>query len=134
MKKFTKADRSTFAYWFAHWCAFQLVALNLHIWKFKYLFHDIEKPWLKLFLPYKKLQTWHREHNRHHLEYGIKNGFDKIDWEALMIDWECSHITKEQCPLLARDTILHEISKDKWKSYESIIRKNLEPLLDKYEL
>ena len=52
---FDKEDRSTFPYWFAHWCAFQMTALNLGIWKFKYLFHDWEKPWLRLFLPYKKM-------------------------------------------------------------------------------
>ena len=38
---FTKADRSSFKYWFAHWCGFQLTALNLGIWKPKYLLHDI---------------------------------------------------------------------------------------------
>ena len=45
---FTKKDRSSFKYWFAHWCGFQITALNLGIWKPKYLLHDIEKPWLKL--------------------------------------------------------------------------------------
>lgn len=25
---FTKKDRSTFKYWFAHWCAFNMTALN----------------------------------------------------------------------------------------------------------
>ena len=134
MKKFDKRDRSSFKYWFAHWCAFQLVALDLHIWKFKYLFHDFEKPWFKLIMPYKKLQTWHRLHNSHHLEYGIKHGMHNIDWEALMIDWECSHLSKEQCPLLARDTMEHELTKDKWKPYEYEIRYYLEPLLNKYEL
>ena len=84
---FSKNDKSSFPYWFAHWCSFQLCALNLGIWKFKYLFHDFEKPWLKLFLPYKKVQKWHREHNKHHLEYGLKYGFNKVDWYALMIDW-----------------------------------------------
>ena len=89
---FTKEERSTFPYWFAHWCAFNLTALNLRIWKFKYLFHDIEKPWLKLFLKdYAKVQKIHRLTNRHHLEYTGKNG---IDCEALIIDWECSRFTK----------------------------------------
>ena len=47
---FDKSQRSKFKYWFAHWCAFNMTALNLGVWKFKYLFHDIEKPWLMLFL------------------------------------------------------------------------------------
>lgn len=45
---FTKEERSGFKYWFAHWRAFQMTALNLKCRKFKYLLHNIEKPWLKL--------------------------------------------------------------------------------------
>lgn len=127
---FSKNDKSSFPYWFAHWCSFQLCALNLGIWKFKYLFHDFEKPWLKLFLPYKKVQKWHREHNKHHLEYGLKYGFNKVDWYALMIDWECSHMSKKQAPLLARETMEYELAKEKWKPYEKEIRSNLEPILN----
>ena len=129
---FGKDDKSSFPYWFAHWCSFQLCALNLGIWKFKYLFHDCEKPWLKLFLPYKKVQKWHREHNKHHLEYGLKYGFNKVDWYALMIDWECSHMSKKQAPLLARETMEYELTKEKWKPYEAEIRGNLEPILNEY--
>ena len=125
-------EKSSFPYWFAHWCAFQLTALNLGLWKFKYLFHDIEKPWLRLFWPYKKVQKWHREHNKHHLEYGLKHGFYKIDWEALMIDWECCRFSKKQCPLNCREELEHILSKDKWKPYSIKIRTYLEPLLDKY--
>ena len=66
---FTKEERSGFKYWFAHWCAFQMTALNLGCWKFKYLFHDIEKPILRLFFKYKTVQRIHRRNNRHHLEY-----------------------------------------------------------------
>lgn len=127
-------EKSSFPYWFAHWCAFQLTALNLRIWKFKYLFHDIEKPWLRLFWPYKKVQKWHREHNNHHLEYGLKHGFHSIDWEALMIDWECCRFSKKQCPLNCREELEHILSKDKWKPYENIIRPYLESLLNKYYL
>ena len=94
---FSKEERSTFPYWFAHWCAFNMTALNLRAWKFKYLFHDIEKPWLRLFWDYEKVQRWHRYHNSHHLEYmGV------IDIEAMLIDWECSRFTKESSPLTAR--------------------------------
>src|SRR5574344_1786585 len=51
-KKFKKEDKSSFPYWFSHWCAFQLVALSLGVWRPRHLLHDIEKPWLKLVLPY----------------------------------------------------------------------------------
>ena len=128
---FDKSDRSSFKYWFAHWCGFQLTALNLGIWKPKYLLHDIEKPWLKLLWKgnYKKVQIWHRNHNAHHLEYGFKNGWDKIDWEALMIDWQCCGLSKREAQLDARETMEYEVKMDKWKPYESIIRKYLEPIL-----
>ena len=131
---FDENDKSSFPYWFAHWCSFQLCALNLGVWKFKYLFHDCEKPWLRLIWPYKKVQKWHRTHNGHHLEYGLKYGFDKIDWKALMIDWECSQMSKKQCPLNCREEMENKLSEEKWQPYEKEIRTYLEPLLDSYML
>lgn len=105
---FTKEERSGFKYWFAHWCAFNMTALNLKCWKFKYLFHDIEKPWLKLILrDYKKVQKWHREHNSHHLEYFKKHG--TADWRAMVIDWECSRFTKEACPYNAKEELARKV-------------------------
>ena len=92
IKKLTKEQRSTFKYWFYHVLAFNLVAKELHCWKFKYLFHDFEKPWLKLFMDYQKVQKWHRTHNSHHLEYKGEK-----DYEAMVIDWECSQYTKQSC-------------------------------------
>ena len=86
---FTEKDKSTFKYWFAHWCAYQMTALNCKAWKFKYLFHDIEKPWLSLFFKHEFVKKWHRAHNKHHFE---RQG--KRDWEAMIIDWECSRFTK----------------------------------------
>jgi hypothetical protein len=97
---FTKSERGTFKYWFAHWCAFQMTALNLRRLKPKYLLHDIEKPFLKLFWDYKKVQKWHRTHNSHHTEY-------KGQWDtyAMVIDWECSRFTKSEAQLNAYDTL-----------------------------
>ena len=112
---FSKAERSSFPYWFAHYCAYNMTALNCKAWKFKYLFHDIEKPFLKLFLPYEKVQKIHRKHNKHHPEwlerqlFGLTDKYkwivskalDKVDFEGMIIDWECSHFTKSECPYLA---------------------------------
>ena len=133
---FTKADRSSFKYWFAHWCGFQLTALNLGIWKPKYLLHDIEKPWLKLLWKgdYKRVQKWHRTHNKHHLEYGLKHGWDAIDWEALMIDWECCGLSKQEAQLDARETLEYEIKRDKWKHYAKEIESRLEQYLNRYNM
>lgn len=103
---FTKEERSTFKYWFAHWCAFQMTALNLKVWKPKYLLHDIEKPFLKLFLKYATVQRLHRKYSSHHLEYW--KGVKKIDIDAMLIDWECSQFTKKECPLNASETLEKE--------------------------
>jgi len=133
---FTKQDRSSFKYWFAHWCGFQLTALNLGIWKPKYLLHDAEKPWLKLLWrgDYKRVQKWHRTHNRHHLEYGLEHGWDAIDWEALMIDWECCGLSKQEAQLDARETLEYEIQREKWKPYATEISNCLLPILNKYNM
>lgn len=96
-KKFDKSQRSTFVYWFWHWLAFNYMAVKLKAWKPKYLFHDIEKPWLRLIFlgDYSKVQKWHRTHNSHHLEYRKP---EKRDWIDMAIDWECSGLTKVACP------------------------------------
>lgn len=105
---FDEKDKSSFKYWFAHWCSYNMTALNLNAWKFKYLFHDIEKPWLKLFWgDYKKVRKWHREHNRHHWTYKDKNN---LDYEAMVIDWECSRYTKKDSPLTARELYEYTIT------------------------
>lgn len=138
---FTKAERSSFPYWWAHWCAFQMTALNCRAWKFKYLFHDFEKPWLKLFLPYSKVQSIHRTYNKHHPEWlenhlssyiyeldndeNLINKFlDKFDYEGAILDWECCHYTKLEEPLNA-----HEEYK-RLLSYNNFSKKY--PLITKY--
>ena len=109
---FTKEDRSTFSYWFAHWCAFQMTALNCHAWHFRFLFHDIEKPWMKLFMSYDKVHKWHQSHRRHHLNWldNPKHNINRFDWEAMIIDWECSRFTKEACPRNAREELKYKIN------------------------
>lgn len=123
---FSKEERSTFPYWFAHWCAFNMTALNLRVWKFKYLFHDIEKPWLRLFWDYEKVQRWHRYHNNHHLEYMYRG---TIDIEAMLIDWECSRFTKEASTLTARqewEKIVEEWKSLDWHYYRYMLEQHPE--------
>lgn len=93
--KFTKDQRSTFPYWFWHWLAFNDVAREWGVWQFHHLFHDIEKPWLRLIFPYKTVQKWHRTHNSHHLEYRHP---EHRNWLDMIIDWEASGRTKYACP------------------------------------
>ena len=66
---FKEEDKSSFPYWFAHWCAYNMTALVHNGWKFKYLFHDAEKPYMRLFMPYVKVRVKHRKMNRHHPEW-----------------------------------------------------------------
>lgn len=113
LEKFDKDERSSFKYWYNHWLAYNLVAMKLRAWKFKYLFHDWYKPWLRLFMPYEKLQKFHRKHARHHIEWLEekikKNGswkrtpkyLNKFDFKGAAIDWECSRYTKYAAQLTA---------------------------------
>lgn len=103
---FTKKDRSTFPYWAAHVFAYNMTATNCHHWKFKYLFHDFLKPWMKLFMPYSKVKEFHRNHSKHHIEYFLKHG--TADYEAMALDWECSRFSKEDKPLNATETLEYE--------------------------
>ena len=118
-KKFSKDKRSTFSYWFWHWLAFNLTAKEYGIWKLKYLFHDMEKPWLRLFLPYEKVQKIHRQNNAHHLEFPGEK-----DWEALFIDWECSHLTKEASSKRALEEAQDKLEKGEmtYREYQTLVR------------
>lgn len=134
---FKPEEKSSFKYWFAHWCSFNMTALNLGCWKFKYLLHDIEKPWLKLwFGDYLKVREWHRKHNRHHLAYKVP---ENIDWEALVIDWECSRFTKLDSPKTARElyeySITERVESGKISTYIAyLMMENIPKILDKLNL
>jgi hypothetical protein len=138
---FTKAERSSFPYWWAHWCAYQMTALNCRSWKFKYLFHDCEKPWLRIFLPYPKVQKLHRAYNKHHPEwlehkleeminkyegigsYDVFKFLNKFDYEGAIIDWECCHFTKVEEPLDAHDEYKRLLNHDNFsKKYPCITK------------
>lgn len=94
-KKFTKEHRSTFPYWFWHWLAFNDVAREWGVWRPHHIFHDMEKPFLRIIFPYRLVQKWHRANNKHHLEYKHP---EHRNWEDMVIDWEASGRTKHVCP------------------------------------
>lgn len=130
-KKFSKEQRGSFTYWYYHWKAFNLTAFRLGCWKFKYLFHDIEKPWLMLlWRSYIRVQYYHRAHSNHHLEYEYK---DKIDWEAVVIDWESSQYTKFACPRNAYHELCY-IETETDPNYYKFIKDNMIPILIKLGL
>lgn len=97
-RKFGKDQRGTFKYWFWHALAFNVTAIRLGHWRPKYIFHDMDKPILMLLSGgnYEWVRKVHREHNRHHLSY---KGHHEQDWEAMVIDWESSKLTKNACPM-----------------------------------
>lgn len=114
---FTEDQKSTFKYWAAHNAAYNMTALNLGIWKPKYLFHDWEKPWMLLIgkalhavgllkqEPYEWVRQWHRTHRKHHHQYFkaptlSRNGRMPNAIE-MILDWECSRLTKESSPMNA---------------------------------
>lgn len=131
---FTPEEKSGFKYWFAHWCSYNMTALNLKCWKWKYLLHDIEKPWLKLLWgDYQKVREWHRKNNRHHLTYKNPNN---IDWEAMILDWECSRFTKQDSKLNAVEQYEYFI-KNKYKNnnyYKQLLENNVPKILKKLGL
>ena len=132
LPKFDKSQRSTFRYWWNHWKAFQYVALQYGIWEFRYVFHDWYKPWMRLVLPYEKVQKFHRHHARHHLEWAVDHNWQNVDWYGMIIDWECSRFTKYKSPYPARGAM--EIEINKHREYEPYLRANMEPILDKLGL
>lgn len=115
--------KENFTWWFSHWCAFNMTALNHKCWKFHHLFHDIEKPFLLCFLSDKKVQKFHRKHNAHHLEYV----HGKKDYISMAVDWESARFTKETKPLSAVQ--FYNKIKDEINEFD---RQQLEEVFEKY--
>lgn len=117
--------KSSFKYWFAHWCAFQTIAFHLKCWTPKCLLHDWEKPWLKLFFPYEKVREIHRKYSRHHTNSPRKR--ENFNYIALVIDWECGRYTKPGDKLTAREYFEEKKDRlDPWDRYQ--IGKTLDEL------
>ena len=98
------------------------------------MLHDIEKPWLKLLWGnYQKVREWHRKNNRHHLTYKNPNN---IDWEAMILDWDCSRFTKQDSKLNAVEQYEYFI-KNKYKNnnyYKQLLENNVPKILKKLGL
>lgn len=132
LPKFSKDERSSFKYWWAHYRAFNTVAHRCHAWKPKYLLHDIEKPFMRAMFGYPKTQYIHRHWNRHHIQY---HNPKHIDYEGMAIDWECSQYTKLACPRNAYEEYMLEITEDELSDYQKILlMKNMPEILKKLGL
>lgn len=98
---FDVEDCATLPYWFAHYCAFNMTALNLGVWRPRHLLHDIEKPFLMwLWKDHERVQAWHVKHSKHH--YQGKKDKD-VNWIDMMIDCECGRFTKSFAKMSARE-------------------------------
>lgn len=130
MKLFPESQKSSFAYWFAHWRSFNLTAMLLGVWKFKYLFHDIEKPFLMwMWKDYPRVREWHRTHARHHWQYKGKKGYDFM---AMVIDWECSRFSKADAQMNAWETWLYDCHHH--PEYMQYLLHDILPILDRLHL
>lgn len=124
---FTKEQRGTFKYWWAHWCAYQLTALNLGCWKFRFLMHDVWKPFMMLIFnkDYFRVQSIHRNYAKHHVTYWVNRNFSdrafiKLDILGMVIDWECSRLTKADAQMDVRKTLEYTVQKLKKEPYYDI--------------
>ena len=100
-------------YTWKHYLAFLRVEKQL-LGKYKYMFHDWDKLFMYIFLPWlgvKRISRIHQRTNKHHpiVTKGGRKIFIKspkrVNWEEAIIDWECARITKPDKPLNARDTL-----------------------------
>lgn len=63
--------------------------------------HDLDKVFLYIVLPYKKVHDIHRTYSHHHSEKAETHD----DFVQMIIDWECARITKPDKPLNAYETL-----------------------------
>ncbi len=82
-----------------------------------------------LWKDYNRVQKYHRSHNRHHLEY---TGGKEYDFEAMIIDWECSRFTKSAAQLNARQEYENLIQK--YSYLDSFFKNRIEVTLIKLGL
>jgi hypothetical protein len=113
IRQYFKSERETvsggFRYWMAHWAMVNYIALKLGRWRVRYLFHDIEKPWMDMLYDHKFTKKYHVTHSRHHIEYAKAHPEiplkDACDWQEMVLDFESARVTKAEKPLDAYDTI-----------------------------
>lgn len=83
--------------------------------EYKYKFHDWDKMFMFIFLPFlgdRIINQWHQKHNRHHPTFTVGKDWTKqvksqseVEWVEAIIDWECARYTKPDKPLDAYDTL-----------------------------
>ena len=90
-----------------HYFAFMKLQKKL-IGYYKYKYHDVDKVFLYLFLPFlgtDGIKKIHKKINKHHIKDYTSNNY-----EESIIDWECARFTKPDKPETAREQTMI-----KWK-------------------
>lgn len=112
-------------YTWKHYLAFLKTEKNL-LGYYKYKFHDWDKLFMYIFIPYLGTQQIHKKHQKrssHHLT--PNKSISKINFEEAVIDWECARFTKPDKPMNARQTL---------QTYYSEYAENAIPILEKLGL
>ena len=78
---------------------------------------------------YPRVREFHRTHARHHFQYKGKRGYD---YEAMVIDWECSRFTKADAQMNAWETWLDAIYHT--PQYSDALIEGVLPVLEKLHL
>jgi len=108
-------------YWFSHWFFVNLMGIRHLCWDPMFLLHDLEKPIkLTIGIPYMRIKQAHKG-ARHHLNACCPR--DKWRICEALCDWEASHFTKPDGPLLAKET---------GEKYHPDLMPMLEPYMKKY--
>jgi len=66
------------------------------------ILHDVDKLFLIVLLPKKYVSKVHRFWSRHHNESFWKKKY----YRGMVIDWECSHLTKKEKQMRSHETLL----------------------------
>lgn len=77
--------------------------------------HDLDKVFMYTILSYETTRKIHKKYSRHHMRARCKR-----DYIQQVIDWESAHLTKEDKPLSAYETMICYYS-DKIDIYEPIM-------------
>lgn len=110
-------------YTFKHW----LMVLKLekkYIGYYKYPFHDLDKLFMYIFVPYlgtKVIQKIHTKFANHHLRKYKKH----MNFDEAILDWESARFTKPDKPLDAWDT---------YQKYFTEFSNELLPIFEKFNL
>lgn len=115
---FTLKERTSLKYIFAKWCAFNMVALKLKCWEFKYIFYNCDEFFMKL-LHNNNYHEYHKQNSKHHIEYLNSHSPDKLNWKMLFLTWmanntintnNSNNIISSMETILALTTIVYDVN------------------------